>query len=89
MVKHLKALAATGQPGQAITYYRGFLIKDRTGNHELGDIADTALQLAAAGQLLLFQRRHGPDDYSYIAYRATPPLLKFIAQCAASAEVAS
>jgi hypothetical protein len=85
VLKQLEALAANGQPGECVTYHRGFLIKERGGN----DAATTALKLAEAGQLLLFQRRHGPDDYEYIAVKASPAILKFIECCAASAGAVS
>jgi hypothetical protein len=82
----LELLAANG--GSSLIYYRGQLIKDRNNNPSLSEIADTALRLAEAGALVLFQRRHGSDDYEYIALRSTPAILTLIKRCS-SAEAVS
>jgi hypothetical protein len=87
-ISALERLADSGQPG-SIEYYRGHLIRDREGNPGLGELADTALRLAQAEKVLLFQQRYGPDDYGYIARRSTTPLLKFIAHCAGIKEPVS
>jgi hypothetical protein len=85
MLDQLKALGADGRAGECIIYHRGFLWLDTAGNSEVADIGLTALKLAEAGKLLLFQRKHGFRDYSYIAVRATPPILKLIKHCASAA----
>jgi hypothetical protein len=77
----LAAWIASAVPGEALEYYRGFIAIDVTsGQHRLTDcdrhrllvLARRAVDAADAGQILLVQRRHGRDDYSYLAIKATP-----------------
>lgn len=70
---------ANAVPGALMIYYRGHLAFDRmpsTGvftnpdRKRLIDVAKRALQAAEDGFIHLVQRRHGPQDYSYIAIKA-------------------
>jgi DNA-directed RNA polymerase specialized sigma24 family protein len=63
------------EPGDTLEYYRGFLAVDaipggsrlpERDRVELGRIARRALWASERGLAHLLQRRHGPDDYSYI-----------------------
>jgi hypothetical protein len=63
-------------PGETIEYHRGFLVVDRTplgqpmtptDRRELDRTGKRAMRLAQQGLVHLVQRRHGPDDYSYLA----------------------
>jgi DNA-directed RNA polymerase specialized sigma24 family protein len=63
------------EPGDMLDYYRGFLVVDaiphgsrlpERDRAELGRIARRALWASERGLAHLIQRRHGPDDYSYI-----------------------
>ena len=70
------------EPGDILEYFRGFLVVDTTpyGSRlpesdrvELGRLACRALWASERGFAHLVQRRHGPDDYSYlIIARARP-----------------
>jgi hypothetical protein len=62
-------------PGDSIEYHRGFLAVDiiphgsrlpEKDRLELGRIARRAWWASERGLAHLIQRRHGPDDYSYI-----------------------
>lgn len=57
------------QPGQAIVYHRGFLAVDRrwSARGDLQRLADRAIWAAEHGLVDLVQRRHGPEDASYLA----------------------
>ena len=66
-------------PGATTIYYRGHLAFDRLPSTEvfaerertrLVAVAKRALQAAEDGLIHLVQRRHGPQDYSYIAIKA-------------------
>ena len=63
------------EPGDMLEYYRGFLVVDaiphgsrlpERDRAELDRIARRALWASERGLAHLIQRRHGPDDYSYI-----------------------
>lgn len=78
----LHAWAARAAPGARCVYHRGHLTEDRhpittrlgeAARRQLDRTADLALAMAATGQVLLVQRRHGDGDYSYIAIKATAP----------------
>lgn len=70
--------------GYSITYYRGFLMKDREPravrledgsvdvicDRPLNILADEMLRLAEKGECYLFQRRLSEGQYDYIAVRA-------------------
>lgn len=69
-------------PGDMIEYHRGFLALDSmTAAHRLPErdcrdllkLARRALWAAEQSLLHLVQRRHGPDDYSYIAVARVRP----------------
>jgi hypothetical protein len=69
-------------PGDRIEYYRGFLAPDsmpaaqrlpERDCRELLKLARRALWAAEQNLLHLVQRRHGPDDYSYIAVARVRP----------------
>ena len=57
------------KPGDAVVYHRGFLAIDRCRipSRDLNRLANSAAQAAAHGLVDLLQRRHGPEDTSYIA----------------------
>lgn len=72
----LCAWVAAAETGDVLEYHRGFLAHDRTAvgrfrdmpaRAALGLLADRAHDLAAHGLIHLVQRRHAPDDYSYLA----------------------
>jgi hypothetical protein len=57
-----------------IVYYRGFLAKDATSydlslpqKMELNSLSAALWNLYEDGKVFLTQRRHGDDDYEYIA----------------------
>ena len=63
-------------PGEVLEYFRGFLAMDTASNgsclaeHERAELVRVARRAwwASEQQLVhLVQRRHGPDDYSYLA----------------------
>jgi hypothetical protein len=85
-------------PGDALEYYRGFLAmdtfsqgsrlsaRDRT---ELVRLARRAWVASERRLIHLVQRRHGPDDYSYLAIaRAKPSNTSVSLSSALLAEVA-
>jgi hypothetical protein len=69
-------------PGEALEYYRGFLAMD-TFSHgaqlvereraELVRLARRAWWASEQKLIHLVQRRHGPDDYSYLAIARPKP----------------
>jgi hypothetical protein len=68
-------------PGERLTYYRGFLARDRVQGttsleeaerRKLSALADHASALAGQGKLHLLQERHGNSDYSYWAITRAP-----------------
>jgi hypothetical protein len=70
---------ANALPGVAMIYFRGYLACDRMPSQSpFGDkdrkrlvaVANRALRAAEDGLVHLIQRRHGPQDYSYIAIKA-------------------
>ncbi len=56
-------------PGDAVVYHRGFLAIDRrrVPNRDLNRLAQSVTNAAVSGLVDLLQRRHGPDDLSYLA----------------------
>jgi hypothetical protein len=67
---------AQAEPGTVLEYHRGHLALDRTAFGRLGDtpsraalahLGSRAHDLSERGLLHLVQRRHGTDDYSYLA----------------------
>lgn len=72
-------------PGDALVYHRGFLAIDRSRvpNRDLNRLANSVANAAACGRVDLLQRRHGPEDLSYLAvargrgastpHRTSPP----------------
>ena len=64
-------LAWLGQamPGERLIYHRGLLAFDRyaPSQHGLSRLANRAHWAAARGFVHLVQRRHGTDDFSYLA----------------------
>ena len=70
---------ANAVPGAVMIYYRGHLAYDRMPStavfsnpdrKRLIAVAKRALQAAEDGLIHLVQRRHGSQDYSYIAIKA-------------------
>jgi hypothetical protein len=69
---------STSSPGDRVSYFRGFLALDRGPGSRLGEesgleldrVATAVMAMAAAGHVHLVQRRHGPNDYTYVAVRA-------------------
>jgi len=78
-----KAWLRDAPKGETCTYYRGFLGRDRASswsNGQKNKIADLMLEYSGQIQrtgrpaskprcVVLLQRRHGEDDYSYIAVK--------------------
>lgn len=71
----------TARPGSLIEYHRGHLVIDRQPKLDapdnearavLHDLATRALRAAERGLVHLVQRRHGDDDYSYLAIKSQP-----------------
>ena len=69
-------------PGDVIEYHRGFLAIDcipqggrltERDRSELVRVARRALWAADRGIAYLIQRRHGPDDYSYLVIARPHP----------------
>jgi hypothetical protein len=67
--------AARAAPGNGIVYHRGHLGSDRVQpfRAELRRVADLAGMLAERGQVLLVQKRIGPESCAYIAIKAAKP----------------
>jgi hypothetical protein len=71
---------ARAEPGAALEYHRGFLVRDRSPASELSEderrtvakIADAALAAAEDRLVHLVQCRHGPFDFRYLAIKAAP-----------------
>lgn len=70
------------QPGDQFVYHRGFLALDtyRPARRmadlerlELVRLAEHALRAASHGLVFLVQRRHGEEDYSYLAIARPRP----------------
>jgi hypothetical protein len=69
----------TADRGEVAVYWRGHLSRDRYGppyslipgfmRRVLNRLAVAAMAAHMAGHARLYQRRHGPDDYSYIIVR--------------------
>lgn len=55
------------------TYYRGHLVNDRgrMWRTEVARLAELALHAASTNTVDLVQKRHGPNDYEYIAIKRT------------------
>ncbi len=71
---------ADAEPGAAIAYYRGHLVFDRLPEKSglpmqkrlaLATVADRVMMAAANGFCFPLQRRLGPNDWLYIAVRAS------------------
>jgi hypothetical protein len=67
-------------PGDTLAYHRGHLSRDMaaTGSKarsraELQRVARRALWASESGLVHLVQRRHGPDDYTYLAVARPRP----------------
>ena len=71
---------ARAEPGAALEYHRGLLVRDRSPASELSEdkrrtvakIADAVLSAAEDGLVHLVQCRQGPFDFSYVAIKAAP-----------------
>jgi hypothetical protein len=70
------------KPGQVLHYFRGFLARAADGRHQLlrevecQDVARFAGRLWRAAhhkRVHLVQRRHGPEDFTYIAIARERP----------------
>ena len=70
------------RPGDRFVYHRGFLARDRhptTGRMGKSDrlalerVADRAFGACNQRLVRLLQRKHGPEDFSYIAVARAPP----------------
>ena len=73
---------AHAAPGDILEYHRGFLALDtmpqgtrlaERERAELARVARRAWWAAEAGLIHLVQRRHGPEDYSYLALARPKP----------------
>jgi hypothetical protein len=58
---------ACARPGDAITYYCGFLARDRRGNARIEDLANWANRLRDLGRVHLLQRKLDEEFFAYIA----------------------
>ncbi|HLI12757.1 MAG TPA: hypothetical protein VKY65_14285 [Alphaproteobacteria bacterium] len=83
-IKEIDLCGWIGQamPGERLEYHRGFLALDVTeqgtrlaerDRTELVRVARRAWWAAELGLVHLVQRRHGPDDYSYLAIARPKP----------------
>lgn len=79
------------EPGDTIAYHRGFLVLDTSPHsrgmseaerRELALVARRAWWAAERSLIHLVQRRHGPEDFSYLAV-ARPKAREAAAQLAA------
>jgi hypothetical protein len=77
----LCAWLGAAQPGEMLVYHRGFLAVDcslATSNlakperSRLALVARRAALAQERGLACLLQRRHGPDNYSYLIVRRRP-----------------
>lgn len=77
-----RAWLANAAPGSALVYYRGHLTYDRMPSAkklpeplrlQLSAMARRALQCGEDGLVHLVQRRHGENDFSYIAIARRRP----------------
>ncbi len=73
----------TARPGSRIEYHRGHLCVDRAPKlsasdnrttAELNRLALAAMEASEQGLVHLVQRRHGPEDFSYLAIKARLPV---------------
>ena len=71
---------ADAEAGSAVAYYRGHLVFDRLPEksglsaqkrHALAAVADRVMTAAANGFCFPLQRRLGPNDWLYLAVRAS------------------
>ena len=82
-----EAWLQTARPDSLIEYHRGLLSIDRQqgfvapynapvnkARAELHSLAIRALRAADRGLVHLVQRRHGHEDFSYLAIKARPPV---------------
>ena len=69
-------------PGEVLVYFRGFLAMDtaskalrlsKRDRAELVRVANRAWWASEQNLVHLVQRRHGPDDYSYLAIARPKP----------------
>ncbi len=83
-LKEIELCGWIGQamPGDMLEYHRGFLALDVTeqgtrlterDRAELARVARRAYWAAELGLVHLVQRRHGPDDYGYLAIARPKP----------------
>ena len=66
------------QPGEKITYYVGYLAKDKYANYEVNSVAKLAMKLEQDGKVILFARRLpysvSQEGFEYLAIgRRHPP----------------
>jgi hypothetical protein len=74
----LRTAFETLERGKELTYYRGYLVKDRRETtpsrpHDpyfVNKAGKMAHDFMKQGRVALVQRRHGHEDYEYIAQRA-------------------
>lgn len=65
-----KTKLAMAERRERIVYHRGGILMDeRQRLVELDKVADEAWKAMKAHRCLLFQIKHGPNDYSYVAQR--------------------
>jgi hypothetical protein len=66
------------KPGDSYIYYRGFLPLGRDGQHnqqnarEVDILAKIVWDAMEHGIVTLAQKKHGPLDYSYLAFKLRP-----------------
>lgn len=69
LIGEIEFLGWLGQaePGDVLAYHRGFLAVDRFFSPDLRSLGNRALQATERGLVHLVQRRHGPEDFAYLA----------------------
>ena len=76
------AWVAQADAGERLEYYRGYLVADtlaplspltESERAALRTLANGAYRAAGQSLIHLVQRRHGPDDYSYLAIARPKP----------------
>lgn len=68
-IMSMKLWAKRAQPGEALLYHKGLLMRDRLSRPELDAIAKFMWTIMEKGLVSLVQHRSGESDYEYLAVR--------------------
>ena len=68
-VTDFSAFIREAEPGWTLTYHTGDLAKDRAHDRALDELAAAVLAASVAGNVDLWQRRVGSQQFEYIAAR--------------------